>query len=679
MGPRWVKKRDGRIEPFDEARIAQAVIRAGRHAVKSEEVERLGRELARAVALFLAREPGPIPDTARIATALEQALDETGHASIARAARDWRDWRQRRRGEVRVREATPQGEGPALEVLSPGAARPWTKQRVVQALVQQAGLEHETAEDVARAVEERVFAAGLNQISTTLLRELIDAELFERGFSAQLGRLETYGVPKPDLERLAFLAQGRPAVGLEEQVLRGALERWALEELVGAQGAAAHRRGDVHLLGLGRPYRLASGAVDAGRLLASVRAGAGEPARAPTVLEAVGAWVRAGRAASLTHDLAFGLVGVEAELGAQLTREGEPPVRAALELLFEALAAPLAEDGPAPSPELLLVVDLGGSQDPGEPSRRRAIELLLESLRGRGARAAGLRLVGRLRDPGPAPGLLPALLEAAHAGAPCDLEVGPGEGLWSRGTAPGAAAGQVAQVNLAGLALAAGRGERQRFSLRLEQALEAALEAFHQRRRRVATWPACPALPLFHGGRDPALVPLEPERQADAVGLVGLDAALRYLTGEGPTENPRVAELACEVALEARERTAHIAARLGLGRVRLEDAPDGDAGVRAAALDLDRWPDARELLGGAAGWDTGVSSLASGAEGELRLRLQIARRLGGSVWLRREVLASEAPGPVADQVLEALAQRGTGRHGRRPGSGRPGGAAERAT
>ena len=660
MGPRWVKKRDGRIEPFDEARIAQAVIRAGRHSGRSGEVERLGREIARAVALFLAREQEQIPDTARIATALESALDETGHGTIARAAREWRDWRKRRRGEVRVREAAPPpGEARSLEVLSPGAARPWTKQRIVQALVQQAELEHETAEDVARAVEERVFAAGLNQISTTLLRELIDAELFERGFSAQLGHLESFGVPKQDLERLAFLAQGRPAVGLEDQVLRGALERWALEQLVGERGAAAHRRGDLHLLGLGRPYRLAASAVDATRLL-------GEDPAALPALEAAQMWIRAGRAGVLTCELSFGLVGLERALGPRLEREGEPALRGALALLLEALAAPLGEHGPPAAPELLLGVDLGAAA----PAEMRAVALLLELLEARGPAAAGLRLVGRLREPPAAPAPLRVLVQAAGRGVPCALELGSGDGLFSRGTAPGAAAGQVALVNLAGLALAAGRGERSRFSSRLEQALEAALDAFHRRRRRVATWPACPALPLFHGGSDPSLTPLEPERQGDVVGLVGLHAALRYLTGEGPTENPRVGELACEVVLEARERVEAIAARLGLSEVRLEDAPDGDAGVRAAALDLDRFGPARDLLGGAAGWDAGVSGVGPEAEPELRLRLSIARRLGRSVWVSGEVLGGDEPERVAARLVDALAQRGTGRRGR-TGSGRP--------
>jgi hypothetical protein len=405
---------------------------------------------------------------------------------------------------------------------------------------------------------------------------------------------------------------------------------------------------------------MAAGAVDAARLLGADPAG-------PSALEAVRTWIRAARAGGLSCELAFGLTGLERTVGALLAREGEAAVRPALALLLEALAAPLAEDGPPAAPELLLAVELA----PASPEEAQAVALLAGLLRERGPAAAGLRLVGRLRERPDDPGPLLALLAAAHAGSPCALELGAGDGLWSRGTAPGAGAGQVALVNLAGLALAAGRGERKRFSSRLEGALEAALEAFHQRRRRVATWPSCPALPLFHGERDPALAPLEPEVQGDVVGLVGLHAALRWLTGEGPTENPRVGELAAEVVQEARDRLEAIAARLGLSHVRLEEAPDGDAGVRMAALDLDRFPAARELLGGSAGWDTGAAGLRAGDEPDLRLRLYIARRLGRPVWLGSSALASEPPEVAAARVLDALAQRGTGRRGR-PGSGRPG-------
>src|SRR5204862_1597464 len=114
----------------------------------------------------------------------------------------------------------------AVEVLTSGGAAPWTKRRIVEALTAEAGLAEASALDVARAVEERVFASGLTRVSTSLLRELIDAELFERGFAAQLGKLEVVGVPKPDLKRLVDLC-GRAPAALESEVARNALERYA--------------------------------------------------------------------------------------------------------------------------------------------------------------------------------------------------------------------------------------------------------------------------------------------------------------------------------------------------------------------------------------------------------------------------------------------------------------------
>ena len=72
-------------------------------------------------------------------------------------------------------------------------------------------------------------------------RELIDGELFERGFSAQLGRLEVLWIPKPDLAQLAFLGQDRTPVALEDRVSRAALARFALDEIVEGPGALAHR------------------------------------------------------------------------------------------------------------------------------------------------------------------------------------------------------------------------------------------------------------------------------------------------------------------------------------------------------------------------------------------------------------------------------------------------------
>ncbi len=658
MGPRWVKKRDGRIEPYDEARIGRAVLRAGRRYGTAEELERLAREIARAVTLFLARRPERAPETSTLAQAMEDALEETGHGPIARAARDWRDWRRKRQAEVRVREATPPASpdraSTPVEVLSRTAARPWTKQRIVQALTQQADLERESAEDVARAVEERVFAAGLNQISTTLLRELIDAELFERGFSAQLGRLEVLGLPKPDLEGLAFMGQGRAPLGLEDKIVRAALERYALDELVAGKGAHAHLRGDLHLMGLGRPFRMAAGSVDARGLAAA------EPAAARPI-DVVRRVIAVVRRASASHEAMFGVVGLEDALApfvvpAEAGGAG-PDVALALELLLDAVASPCPDDL-TPAPEAALVVE---AADAGAPARAVGEECCQPWPR-RGRAGAGVRLVVRAR--GPELGLealLRRLVRAAASGAAVDLALGDGEAVASRGMLPGVTTVQVAFVNLAGLALAAGRGERRRLSAGIERVAGAAMDAFHLRRRHALAQGARPPLGALFGHQDDAA----PDAVAagpvvDAIGVAGLDQALRYLTGEGPTENPRVADLAHELVCEVRAAAEAAAARLGLGRVLVEDVPERDVGIRLAALDLDRFADARELLGDAAGWDTGASF--DEALADVRLRLKLARRRSGVLIVTRPVLAAASePDRMAEALVEALLRTGTGK------------------
>ncbi|MCO5167709.1 MAG: ATP cone domain-containing protein [Planctomycetes bacterium] len=650
MAARWVKKRDGRIEPYDEARIVRAVLRAGRRYGTAEELERLAREIARAVTLFLARRPERAPDTATVAQAMEEALDETGHGPIASAARDWRGWRRRRQAEVRVRDAAPGAadrSATPVEVLSRTGARPWTKQRIVQALTQQAELERESAEDVARAVEERVFAAGLNQISTTLLRELIDAELFERGFSAQLGRLEVLGLPKPDLEGLAFMGQGRAPLGLEDKVVRAALERYALDDLIAGKGAQAHLRGDLHLLGLGRPFRRAAGAVDAVAVC-----GGEAPARSP--LEVARRLIGVLRRAATSHELMFGVVGLEAALGALAAPDEE--VSLALELLLDAVASPCPDDLP-PAPEAALVVE---ASDAGT-SARRVVERCNEVLLRRGPEGAGVRLVVRARGPEVGlEGVLRDLVRAAGAGAAIDLVLGEGEGVASRGMLPGVAVVQVAFLNLAGLALAAGRGERRRLSAGIERAAAAAADAFHLRRRHALAQGARPALGALFGVAEGAADGPASGAVVDALAVAGLDAALRYLTGEGPTENPRVAELAHELQGEVHTAIEAAAARLGLGRVLMEDVPERDAGIRLAALDLDRFPDARELLGEASGWATGATF--DEALADVRLRLRLARKRGGLLVLTRPVLAAAAePDLLAAALVEALLRTGTGR------------------
>jgi hypothetical protein len=60
----------------------------------------------------------------------------------------------------------------------------WNKQHIASALEKEAQVPAELADEIASAVERRVLDSGLKRISTSLIRELVDNELFERGLGA---------------------------------------------------------------------------------------------------------------------------------------------------------------------------------------------------------------------------------------------------------------------------------------------------------------------------------------------------------------------------------------------------------------------------------------------------------------------------------------------------------------
>ena len=289
MSIRRVRKRDGREVPFEKEKIRDAVLAA--QVAVGEDVPAFAGEVAELVELALRRRyawtgPGPgkgeagifagdaeergpettqveaIPDIEEIQDLVEIGLIELGHAAVAKAYILYRDRRSRARdsldgddlgrraagilGNVRVREA----EG----------IFPWSKSRIVAALVHEADLSRSQAEEVALRVERRVVSSGLKRISTALIRELVDNELVATGLSAALARHEPVAVPRHDLRSLL---QGGPSSFLPERVRSGAdciaersvggvlggelLRRYALTDVFEERHTESHFAGDFHL------------------------------------------------------------------------------------------------------------------------------------------------------------------------------------------------------------------------------------------------------------------------------------------------------------------------------------------------------------------------------------------------------------------------------------------------
>ncbi len=105
--------------------------------------------------------------------------------------------------------------------------------------------------------------ATCKTVNTTLIRELVNNELAERGYRSQLRDLSLYGVPRDFVEKLMFtkstensnIVNNNPEavnLGIAELVLK----QWALDTIFSARVKRAHDTGAVHLHDLGYPHRV---------------------------------------------------------------------------------------------------------------------------------------------------------------------------------------------------------------------------------------------------------------------------------------------------------------------------------------------------------------------------------------------------------------------------------------
>ncbi|HUS59239.1 MAG TPA: anaerobic ribonucleoside-triphosphate reductase [Planctomycetota bacterium] len=262
-----VRKRDGRLVSFDQAKIADAIFAAARSVGGEDRL--LAEELASAVAFCLEKKfDAKVPDIEDIQDMVEKILIETGHAKTAKAYILYREKRAQVRQSIKVRKST-RGVGESTDIsllVDPGSRDellPWDKTRIQQALIKEADLDPYDARKIAGTVEAKILNSGLSRVSTSLIRELVDNELFDRGFSSKLAKQSVIGMPKYDLDQLIFsrskensniTANNPEAINLA--IAETTLKQYALQEVFSREVAEAHLSGSVHLHDLGYPTRV---------------------------------------------------------------------------------------------------------------------------------------------------------------------------------------------------------------------------------------------------------------------------------------------------------------------------------------------------------------------------------------------------------------------------------------
>jgi len=139
---------------------------------------------------------------------------------------------------------------------------PWCREKIERALGKEGGLAEDEARQIALTVEQKLLQLGLKRVSTVLIRELVNAELLERGKLTQHARQNLIAIPKYDLKQVlkakscenANISNNNPEF-LNLYVAEQVWKQFALQEVFSPSVATAHLDGLIHIHDLGYPTR----------------------------------------------------------------------------------------------------------------------------------------------------------------------------------------------------------------------------------------------------------------------------------------------------------------------------------------------------------------------------------------------------------------------------------------
>jgi ribonucleoside-triphosphate reductase (formate) len=267
-----VLKRSGREEPFERAKIANAIFQAA-HSLGGQDRD-LADSLARAVTIYLTKQLGShVPTVDHIHDAVERVLIQMAHVRTAFAYARYRDRRARirrlREGDMRAlldelrearRDDAPAARPGLFVRTSSDTLISWDRKKIVDALIRETELEPTMAEVIAMEVEGQLESAKIEYLTTSLVREMVAARLIAHDLGEHRERHRLLGVPLYDCERiirgLTDATTGRDPVGTDN-VLAGAVKKeYALSEIHALHVSEAHLEGAIHLHGLDKPDRL---------------------------------------------------------------------------------------------------------------------------------------------------------------------------------------------------------------------------------------------------------------------------------------------------------------------------------------------------------------------------------------------------------------------------------------
>ncbi|HEY5653679.1 MAG TPA: anaerobic ribonucleoside-triphosphate reductase [Pontiella sp.] len=277
------QKRSGLVVPFSGQKIELAIDRAVDETARKHSVtknEGLASKVTGQVILQLDNPQSEffvrpdtngkrIPQIEDVQDLVEIVLAEQGETLVVATYKRYRKQRDIARRNIRVRGGTTGNIDVTdaslllVESASSNVHLPWDRKRIIKQILEKTDLSTELAINVAKSVENRIIASDMGIVNTTLIRELVNNELMERGYAQQLQDLSLYRVSKDYLESLMFskstensnIVNNNPEavnLGIAELVLK----QWALDTIFSSDVKRAHDTGAVHVHDLGYPTRV---------------------------------------------------------------------------------------------------------------------------------------------------------------------------------------------------------------------------------------------------------------------------------------------------------------------------------------------------------------------------------------------------------------------------------------
>lgn len=138
----------------------------------------------------------------------------------------------------------------------------WDRRKIVDALIREAGVDLDTAEEISREVADRIASSGIDILTSSLIRELVDARLIERGMKKATKLHARVGFPLYDVGQLILYRNRENAniphspEGTNLTLAQGIKKEFAILNVFSEDVGYAHMGGDIHIHNLGYVDRL---------------------------------------------------------------------------------------------------------------------------------------------------------------------------------------------------------------------------------------------------------------------------------------------------------------------------------------------------------------------------------------------------------------------------------------